>query len=64
MSLSGPLVASLAEGADDPPVDVRNEDIQVEVSTLECDGVAVDSQLVLGHVDKTWSKRLQHGVLF
>ena len=63
MSLGASLAASLVEGADSP-VDIRNKYIQVEVSTLQGDGVAVDCKLVLGHVDETWSKRLEHGVLF
>lgn len=56
------IVASFVE-IESVPVDIRNEHIQVEVSTLEGNGISVDGQLVFSHVDQTRSKCLKQGVL-
>jgi hypothetical protein len=40
------------------PVEVRQEEIKVQVVSLQGDGITVDSQLVLCHVDNARSESL------
>lgn len=42
------------------PVDIWKQNIQVNIATLECNCIAVHSQLVFGHVDNTRAKCLEH----
>jgi len=49
------------ELADSSPIDVREQNIEIKITGGECNGIAVDSELIFCQIHDTWSKRLLEG---